>query len=147
VTYTPMPGFRGIDSFSSQAVDAGGWSNVAFATITVTKPTPRLEPSAVWTFADFKSYTTVKQFVIFRVILGAVVHISCAGHGCPLRILTVRPPSEDLMQGQGKEAALQTCETVDGDPYQSARRSAVRERGTAHDRDHQGWRDRKGLCV
>jgi hypothetical protein len=83
VSYTPQPGFSGVDRFTYQGSDQGGASNVATATVTVRPALNRVNSTMTWTFQQYRSYATVRSLVVQGVPWSARIEVSCRGKGCP----------------------------------------------------------------
>jgi hypothetical protein len=82
VTYTPRAGFRGRDSFTYEATDMGGSSNLAAATILRPKPIAVINSTMTWTFAFRGAFTTVVSLVVADAPAAGHVAVSCKGSGC-----------------------------------------------------------------
>lgn len=57
ISYTPITGYAGSDSFTYTATNLAGTSSPATVTITITQPTLTITPSTSWSAIDGNSYT------------------------------------------------------------------------------------------
>jgi hypothetical protein len=95
-TYTPKPGFTGVDSFGYRANDGDGNGDEANVAITVTAG-PKLIPSSVGnSFLAFRKYTKVTRLTVNDLLAASRVRTQCKTKrkrqqkkGCPYKSRTV----------------------------------------------------------
>ena len=103
VTYTTHVGFSGTDRFVYEAIDAGGASATATATITI----PRLDhitSTMTWQFRPTLSTSSVVRQLLVNMVPGpATVKLACPTKGCPIRSQSQRLAKQRVCKGKGKK--------------------------------------------
>jgi hypothetical protein len=101
VVYTTHVGFSGTDRFTYRAVNAGGASAPATATI-VLPALGRITSTMTWgAFRPGASSTVLPGMLVKSLPGGAAVRVSCTGPGCPIKTQTVSLAKQRVCQGSG----------------------------------------------
>jgi hypothetical protein len=109
VTYTTHVGFSGSDRFVYEAIDAGGASAPATATITIPKVS-RITSTMTWDFHPTLSTASVVNRLLVNAVPGpATVKLACPTKGCPIKARSQRLAKQRVCQGKGKK---RTCHRV-----------------------------------
>jgi hypothetical protein len=108
VTYTPTPGFSGSDRFVYRAVNAGGASNAAVATIKL--PTLlRLGQNANFVAVPGPKSTVIDSLTVRGLTSAEKVNLSCKGKGCPIKPRSAKLAKHKVCTGKGKK---RKCKSV-----------------------------------
>jgi hypothetical protein len=114
VTYTTHVGFSGSDRFVYEAVDAGGASATATATITIPR-LPHIISTMTWEFQTLRKSTVVRHLIVNAVPRPATVKLACATKGCPIRAQSRRLAKQRICKGKKRKchSARPTSGTID----------------------------------
>jgi hypothetical protein len=116
VTYSTHVGFSGTDRFVYEAVDAGGPSPPATATITIPR-LPHITSTMTWDFLLLSTSSIVRQLVVNGVPGPATVKLACVTRGCSIRAQSHRLAMQRVCKGKGRKrkchSARPTSGTVD----------------------------------
>jgi hypothetical protein len=108
VTYTPKPGFSGSDRFVYRAVNAGGASNAAVATIKL--PTLlRLGQNVNFVAVPGPKSTVIDSLTVRGLTSAEKVNLSCKGKGCPIKPRSAKLAKHKVCTGKGKK---RKCKSV-----------------------------------
>jgi hypothetical protein len=113
VTYTTHLGFSGADRFVYEAVDAGGASAPATATITFPR-LPHITSTMTWDFLLLSTSSVVRHLVVNGVPGPATVRLACVTRGCPIRAESQRLAKQRVCKGKGKKRKCHSAPPASG---------------------------------
>jgi hypothetical protein len=114
VTYTTHVGFSGTDRFVYEAIDAGGFSAPATATIAIPK-LAKITSTMIWQFQPtLRTATVVRQLTVNAVPGAATVKLACTTRGCPLKARSQRLAKQRVCKGKGKKRKCRRIRPTSG---------------------------------
>jgi hypothetical protein len=101
VTYKTHVGFSGSDRFVYEAIDAGGASAPATATITIPR-LPHITSSMTWQFIPQTKSTVVRHLVVQKLPRAATVKLACVTRRCSIRARSRQLAKQRVCKRKGK---------------------------------------------